>query len=90
MANIETKVVATALGAVATFATQKLITAVWKNVTGNEPPDPYDLEATSGEALMWVASTAVGAAVSQLAVQRFVKNRYELVGQARAARRAQN
>lgn len=88
MANIETKIVAGAVGAVATFATQKLITALWKKFTGEEPPDPYDLQVSEKEALMWVAATAVGAAVSQLVVQRFVTNRYMLIGKARAAKNA--
>ncbi|WP_341729801.1 DUF4235 domain-containing protein, partial [Brooklawnia sp.] len=42
ISGVEFKIVAGALGAVATFAVQKLIQKGWKQITGQEPPDPND------------------------------------------------
>jgi len=41
-------------GLAAGFATRKLVTAGWRQVTGKEPPsDPQDLRVSIGEALSW-------------------------------------
>ncbi len=47
-----------AMGATAAFAAgygaRKLVTLVWKRITGKEPPsDPHDPQVSIGEALTW-------------------------------------
>lgn len=80
MANMEYKIVAGLLGGVATFVTQKLIKASWKTITGDEPPNPSDPEASTVAAVSWAAASAVGVAVAQVLAQRIVAKRYESVG----------
>ena len=81
MPKLEYKIVATVLGLATTFAVQKALGAVWSAVTGHEPPDPFDLEVSAGEAVSWVAASAVGAAVADLAVRRFAAKRYQNIGE---------
>lgn len=81
--SMEFKIVAGALGAVATFAVQKLIRSSWKQITGNEPPDPDDPEASTMSAVAWMAASAVGVAVVQVLARRFAANRYAKVGRSR-------
>lgn len=76
MSSMESKIVAGALGAIATFAVQKLIRSGWKQITGQEPPDPDDPDASTASAVAWVAASAVGVAVVQVLVRRFAVNRY--------------
>lgn len=83
--NVEYKLVAGALGAVATFAVQKLIQRGWKQITGQEPPDPNDPEASTAAAVAWVAASAVGVAIAQVVVRRFAANRYAAIGVRRAS-----
>ncbi len=80
MANMEYKIVAGMLGGAATFVVQKLIRASWKTITGDEPPNPSDPEASTVAAVSWVAASAVGVAVAQVLVQRLVAKRYDSVG----------
>lgn len=80
MSNLEYKVVAGILGGVATFAVQKVIRSSWKAITGEEPPEPTDPDASSVAAISWVAASAVGVAVAQVVVQRLVARRYRNVG----------
>ena len=47
-----------AMGATAAFAAgygaRKLVTLIWKRITGKEPPsDPHDPQVSIGEALTW-------------------------------------
>ncbi len=77
---MEFKIVAGALGAIATFAVQKLIRSGWTTITGHEPPDPDDPEASTAEAIAWVAASAVGVAVAQVAARRIAANRYSQLG----------
>ncbi|GEM_PF-952906 len=84
--SLEFKIVAGLLGAVATFAVQRLVRAGWKQITGQEPPDPDDPEATTMSAVAWVAASAVGVAVAQVATRRFTARRYANLGRCRAAR----
>ncbi len=62
-------------GTLATVATQRLLTAGWRFVTGEEPPEPTDPEASNTAALLWALSSAVGLAVAQVVAAR-VGNRY--------------
>lgn len=81
VSSLEFKIVAGALGAIATFAVQKLISASWKQITGQEPPDPDDPEASTVSAVAWVAASAVGVAVVQVATRRFAARRYAALAQ---------
>lgn len=74
--SIEFKILAGALGAVATFAVRKLVEMGWKSITGQEPPDPDDPDASTASAVAWVAATAVGVAVAQVVTRRIAANRY--------------
>lgn len=83
MSNMEFKIVSAALGAVATFAAQKLIRSGWTTITGQEPPDPDDPEASTAAAIAWVAASAIGVAVAEVATRRFAANRYARMGHAK-------
>lgn len=78
--SIESKIIAGALAAVATFAVQKLIRSGWTQITGQEPPDPDDPEASTASAVAWVAASAVGVAVAQVLTRRLAAKRYAAVG----------
>ncbi len=77
LSGIEYKIVAGALGAIATFAVQKLIQKSWKRITGQEPPDPDDPQASTMAAVAWVAASAVGVSVVQVVIRRFAARRFE-------------
>jgi Protein of unknown function (DUF4235) len=64
-----------ALGATAAFAaaygTRKLVTLVWKRITGKEPPsDPNDPQVSIGEALTWAAVLGVSMETARLLAGR--------------------
>ncbi len=80
ISGVEFKIVAGALGAVATFAVQKLIQKGWKQITGQEPPDPNDPDASAVAAVAWVAASAVGISVVQVLTRRFAAKRYRNLG----------
>ena len=54
------------IGAVTTIAAQKLITAGWKAITGDEPPAPTDPDTPIGVAVSWAIASGVGIGVTQL------------------------
>jgi hypothetical protein len=65
---------------VATFVAgsiaRKIITAVWKKVTGNEPPtDPHDPDIALKEALGWSIVMGVGMEAARLLAARAVAAR---------------
>jgi Protein of unknown function (DUF4235) len=64
------KLYASAIGAVTTIATQRLLKAGWKFTTGKEPPSPTDPDASLVTALTWAVASAAGVAVTQLLTQR--------------------
>jgi hypothetical protein len=70
------KLYAGLLGAVTTFASQKLLTLAWKAVTGNEPPSPTDPRTPLREALSWALASAIGVSVTQIVTQRFAARRW--------------
>ena len=78
--SIEFKIMAGALAALSTFVVQKLIRTGWKQITGQEPPDPDDPEASTVAAVAWVAASAVGVAVVQVLARRLAANRYAVLG----------
>ncbi|WOP18074.1 DUF4235 domain-containing protein [Raineyella sp. LH-20] len=71
------KVYTAAAGAAATVVTHKLLTAGWRYVTGEEPPEPTDPEADATAAILWALASAAGLAVAQVAAQR-IGTRYLL------------
>jgi cytoskeletal protein RodZ len=71
------KLYASAIGAVTTIATQRLLKAGWKFATGKEPPSPSDPDASLITALSWAIASAVGVAVTQLLTQRMLTRRPE-------------
>jgi hypothetical protein len=55
----------------AAFATRKLLTFGWKQITGKEPPhDPVDPRVGIGEALGWAVVLGVGIETVRLLVMR--------------------
>lgn len=65
------KLYAGVLGAVTTFASQKLVKMVWRAITGREPPSPADPRTPLREALSWAVASAIGFGVTQILTQRF-------------------
>ena len=70
------KLYAGVLGAVTTFAAQKLVTMAWKTVTGDEPPSPTDPRTPLRQALSWALASAIGVGVTQIVTQRFAARRW--------------
>jgi hypothetical protein len=70
------KVLGAAAAFGAAFAARKIITIVWKQVTGKEPPsDPHDPRVGIGEALGWAVITGVGIETARLLAVRFATKR---------------
>ncbi|GAA1373285.1 MAG TPA: DUF4235 domain-containing protein [Candidatus Luteococcus avicola] len=75
--KITFKVYALALGAVATFASRKLVEAGWRVATGRPAPTKDDQETSSTQAAMWAVASGVGIAVSQAFVNKYLAERFE-------------
>ncbi len=58
------------IGAVTTIVAQRLVTAGWKAVTGDEPPSPTDPETPVLQAASWALASGLGVGVTQLLTQR--------------------
>lgn len=58
------------IAAVTTLATQRLLKAGWKFVTGDEPPSPTDPDTPVIEAVSWALASGIGMGVTQLLTQR--------------------
>jgi hypothetical protein len=70
------KLYAGVIGAIATFAAQKLIKVAWKSVTGREPPSPNDPETSMREAVSWAVASAIGVGATQIVAQRLAAKRW--------------
>jgi hypothetical protein len=70
------KLYAGVLGAVTTFAAQKLVALGWRAATGNKPPTPTDPDTPMIEAVSWAVASAVGVGVTQLVTQRLAARRW--------------
>ena len=83
------KLYAGVLGAVTSFAALKLVTLLWKTLTGNEPPTPTDPRTPLSQALSWALASAIGVRVTQIVTQRFAARRWsdEMGTEAPARRR---
>ncbi|SDB84050.1 Protein of unknown function [Raineyella antarctica] len=69
------KVYTSLAGTIATVGTHKLLTAGWRFVTGEEPPEPTDPDADVRTAILWALASAAGLAATQVIAQR-IGNRY--------------
>jgi len=74
--NFTYKVLAGLLGAVSTLVVQRFVTASWKTITGDEPPNPNDPDVSTAEAVSWTVASAVGLAVAQILVNRYTTRRF--------------
>lgn len=67
----------------AAIVTKKAATSAWTFVTGEEPPELNDPETSTGEAVAWAATLALGVGVTSVLIHRFAANRWEhFTGQA--------
>lgn len=69
------KVVTAVVGFAVAFATRKLIHFAWKSITGREPPEPEDPQVGLGEAIAWVALTAVSVQLARMLATRATSRR---------------
>lgn len=67
-----------AIGTASTIAAQQAVKLAWKAATGKQPPAPNDPDVPASEAASWVAASAVGVAVAQMAASRFAARRWQL------------
>ena len=75
--KIAWKIYASAIGAVTTLVSQKLVEGAWRYVTGDdEPPSAEDPEETTGRALSWAVASGLGVAGAQLIARRFTNRRW--------------
>lgn len=57
--------------AISVVVTHRLIAAVWRKVSGAQPPEgPADRRVTWGAALTWAVAMGIGVAVSRLVAVR--------------------
>ena len=65
------KVIAAVSALIGATIARKLLTFVWKQVTGKEPPaNPEHPDVTWGEAATWAAVSGVAVALARLVAQR--------------------
>ncbi|HEX2858028.1 MAG TPA: DUF4235 domain-containing protein [Propionibacteriaceae bacterium] len=65
------------IGLVSTVATEKLMHAAWKVITGDDtPPDPNDPDTPMRQAAMWALASGIGMGMAQLATNRFLTRRW--------------
>lgn len=83
MPSIDNKLVGGALGALTTVVMQKVIRQGWTTITGKEPPEPDNLEASTATVVAWVAASAIGVTIAQVLVKRIAAKRLA-TGQARS------
>jgi len=70
------KVVAGLIGAAATFAVQKSVSAGWSAATGQEPPNPNDPDVPASTAIIWTVASGLGLIVAQVLVTRFAARHF--------------
>lgn len=64
------------VGTVTTIAAQKLITYVWRQATGDEPPSPTDPETPWRTAITWAVASGVGVGAAQLVTARLAAKHF--------------
>lgn len=73
--KMQFRVLGAVLGAAAAFAGQRVATAGWHTVTGEEPPDPSDPTVSPVKAYAWSIGSTLLLGTLALLVQRFVATR---------------
>lgn len=64
--------------AAAGFVTRKLMSRVWKQITGKEPPaHPEDPEVALGEAIGWAVAMGVAMSTARLLATRLAAKRMQ-------------
>jgi len=72
------KVLGALAAAAGAFAARKLITVIWKKVTGKEPPDkPENLDHSISEALAWAVLSGTAVGVARVLAQRKVASTWQ-------------
>jgi len=72
------KLVTGLAGFAASFGAKKVISFLWRRVTGHEPPEhPEDPQVALGEALAWGIVLGVGVQVARMLATRFAVRRTE-------------
>lgn len=75
------KVLGSLAALAAAFGARKVITLVWRQVTGKEPPtDPHDPQVGIGEALGWAILTGVSIETARLLAIRLATRKARQVG----------
>lgn len=64
------------VGTVTTIAAQKLITFVWKQATGDEPPSPTDPDTPLRVAATWALASGIGVGATQLLTARLAAKHF--------------
>ncbi len=59
-----------AVGLVTTFVARRVVSVVWRVVTGNKPPAADDPEVTPAQARAWAIASAVGLIATRQIVRR--------------------
>ena len=80
--NGGTKALGSLAAFAAAFATRKLLSLAWRQLTGKEPPtDPHDPQVGIGEALTWAVLIGAGIESARLlAVRAATRNARQLDG----------
>lgn len=71
------KLYAGVLGAAAAAAATKLVTGVWRQATGDEPPQLDDPDAPTKDLMLWAVASAAGAAVAAVAMNRIAASSWK-------------
>ncbi|MDR0848831.1 MAG: DUF4235 domain-containing protein [Propionibacteriaceae bacterium] len=74
------KIYTTLMAAAVTFVAGFIIKKIWTVVTGEEPPNPEDLDVPTKQAVTWFLASGVGVGVAQLLVSRTIKARVKTMG----------
>lgn len=68
--KILSRVFPLAVGLLTTLVTRRVVSVVWRVVTGQKPPAADDPEVTPAQARAWAISSAVGLAAARQLVRR--------------------
>jgi len=65
------KVLGALAAAAAAFAARKLVSILWKQITGKQPPDkPESLEVGMAEAVAWAVASGTAVGIARVVAQR--------------------
>ena len=63
------------VGALTTFVAQFVVRKLWQVATGDTPPDPYDPDVPTREAITWFVASSIGVGVAQMLMGRFANRK---------------